>query len=128
MVGASEVRDFYGAVMADRAVKGVFITTSDFTNRAREFGTQSGLELVNMSKLIQLLEEHGLMKYDLTSGPETNNADCSGVRITGSVSHVASLPPGVGADPVEHPFAHPAFLREKQRGVVTSAAAIRRAV
>jgi restriction endonuclease Mrr len=75
MVGPSEVRDFYGAVMADRAVKGIFITTSDFTNQAREFGTQSGLELVNMSKLIQLLEEHGLMKYDLTSGPEANNAD-----------------------------------------------------
>jgi HJR/Mrr/RecB family endonuclease len=75
MVGASEVRDFYGAVMADRAIKGIFITTSDFTNQAKEFGTQSGLELVNMSKLIQLLEEHGLMKYDLTSGPEQSNAD-----------------------------------------------------
>jgi HJR/Mrr/RecB family endonuclease len=66
MVGASEVRDFYGAVMADRAVKGIFITTSDFTNQAKEFGAQSGLELVNISRLIQLLEEHGLMKYDLT--------------------------------------------------------------
>jgi restriction system protein len=73
MVGASEVRDFYGAVMADRVIKGIFITTSDFTTQAKEFATQSGLELVNMAKLIQLLEEHGLMKYDLTSQSETSN-------------------------------------------------------
>jgi HJR/Mrr/RecB family endonuclease len=75
MVGASEVRDFYGAVMVDRAIKGIFITTSDFTNQAKEFAKQSGLELVNMPKLIQLLEEHGLMKYDLTSQSETSNGD-----------------------------------------------------
>ncbi|MDW5266078.1 MULTISPECIES: restriction endonuclease [Acidobacteriaceae] len=73
MVGASEVRDFYGAVMADRAIKGIFITTSDFTNQAKEFATQSGLELINMPKLIQLLEECGLMKYDLASGSKAND-------------------------------------------------------
>jgi restriction endonuclease Mrr len=56
--------------MADRAVKGIFITTSDFTNQAKEFAVQSGIELVNMPKLIQLFEEYGLMKYDLASGSE----------------------------------------------------------
>jgi hypothetical protein len=63
LVGASEVRDFYRAVMADRAMKGVFITTSDFTAQAREFAVQSGVELVNLAKLRQLFEEHGLAKY-----------------------------------------------------------------
>jgi len=63
MVGAPEVRDFYGAVMADRAVKGIFITTSDFTNQAKEFASQSGIEIVNLSKLLQLFEDNGLNRY-----------------------------------------------------------------
>ena len=37
-VGVAAVRDFYGAVTADRAIKGIFVTTSDFTLQAREFG------------------------------------------------------------------------------------------
>jgi restriction system protein len=63
MVGASEVRDFYGAVMADRAVKGIFITTSDFTSQAKEFAAQSGIEIVNLPKLMQLFEDNGLKQY-----------------------------------------------------------------
>jgi Holliday junction resolvasome RuvABC ATP-dependent DNA helicase subunit len=63
LVGAPEVRDFYGAVMADRAMKGIFITTSDFTAQAREFAAQSGIELVNFPKLKQLFEENGLARY-----------------------------------------------------------------
>ncbi len=38
LVGAATVREFYGAVTADgRAVKGILITTSDFTSQAKEF-------------------------------------------------------------------------------------------
>lgn len=59
LVGSPEVRDFYGAVMADRAIKGIFITTSDFTSQAKEFATQSGLELVNLGKLLHLLNDNG---------------------------------------------------------------------
>jgi restriction endonuclease Mrr len=44
-------------------MKGAFITTSDFTAQAREFAPQSGVELVNLAKLRQLFEEHGLAKY-----------------------------------------------------------------
>lgn len=61
-VGAPEVRDFYGAVMADRAVKGIFITTSEFTNQAKDFAAQSGIELVNHAKLLQLFAEYGFAK------------------------------------------------------------------
>lgn len=63
LVGAPEVRDFYGAVMADRAMKGIFITTSDFTSQARDFAAQSGIELVNLPKLLQLFEDNGLQEY-----------------------------------------------------------------
>lgn len=58
LVGAPTIRDFYGAVMADGAVKGIFITTSEFTTQAREFAPQSGIELVNRARLNQLLDEY----------------------------------------------------------------------
>jgi Holliday junction resolvasome RuvABC ATP-dependent DNA helicase subunit len=60
LVGAPTVRDFYGAVTADRAVKGILITTSDFTVQAREFGARVGVELVPMGQLKRLLLEYGL--------------------------------------------------------------------
>jgi Holliday junction resolvasome RuvABC ATP-dependent DNA helicase subunit len=60
LVGASTVRDFYGAVTADKAVKGILITTSDFTVQAREFAERVGLELINLPQLQSLLSQHGM--------------------------------------------------------------------
>lgn len=60
LVGASTVRDFYGAVTADRAVKGILITTSDFTAQAREFAERVGLELINLGRLQDLLAQYGM--------------------------------------------------------------------
>jgi restriction system protein len=60
LVGASMVRDFYGAAVADRAIKGIFITTSEFTVQAREFGQRVGVELINLEQLQELLLEHQL--------------------------------------------------------------------
>ena len=59
-LGASTVRDFYGAVTADKAVKGVLITTSDFTAQAREFAERVGLELINFGRLLDLFVEYGM--------------------------------------------------------------------
>ncbi|MDP9159840.1 MAG: restriction endonuclease [Acidobacteriota bacterium] len=59
LVGAPTVRDFYGAVIADRAVKGVLITTSDFSAQAREFAQKVGLELIALDQLQLLLNKHG---------------------------------------------------------------------
>jgi restriction endonuclease Mrr len=59
-IGAPAVRDFYGAVTADRAVKGIFITTSDFTVQARQFAEKAGVELVNLAGLKKLLTEYSL--------------------------------------------------------------------
>jgi Holliday junction resolvasome RuvABC ATP-dependent DNA helicase subunit len=69
LVGAPTLRDFFGAVTADRAVKGVFITTSDFTVQAREFGQKAGLELISLPQLRKLLNELGL--GNLQSGTAT---------------------------------------------------------
>ena len=60
-VGAPTVRDFFGAVMAERAVKGIFVTTSDFTSQAQEFAQKAGVELINSHELSKLLTEYGLM-------------------------------------------------------------------
>ena len=58
LIGSPMLRDFYGAVTADRAVKGVFITTSDFTVQAREFGERVGLELIGLSQLQELIRKY----------------------------------------------------------------------
>lgn len=62
LVGAPTVRDFYGAVTADRAVKGIFITTSEFTVQAREFGRKVGVELIDLEHLQKLLLEYQLIE------------------------------------------------------------------
>jgi hypothetical protein len=60
LVGAPTVRDFYGAVTADRGMKGILITTSDFTVQAREFAQRVGVELIPLGLLKSLLSENGL--------------------------------------------------------------------
>ena len=52
LVGVSAVRDFYGTVSADQhAVKGVMITTSDYTDQPKEFAAQVNLELIDGERL-----------------------------------------------------------------------------
>lgn len=56
-VGAATVREFYGALTADRkAVKGILITTSSFTQQAEDFAESLPLELIDGDKLRTLLE------------------------------------------------------------------------
>lgn len=61
LVGAATVRDFYGALTADRsAVKGVLVTTSGFTAQAQEFARGLPIELIGSDHLQQLLDKYGL--------------------------------------------------------------------
>jgi len=58
LIGAATVREFYGAFVADRkAIKGIFITTSAFTAQAYEFAESLPLELIDGTRLKQLLTE-----------------------------------------------------------------------
>jgi restriction system protein len=60
-IGAPLVREFYGALTADRkAAKGVFITTSSFTDQAKSFARDLPIELIDREKLQALLDEYGL--------------------------------------------------------------------
>ena len=58
LVGAPTVREFFGAINADRkAMKGILITTSGFTDQAKEFAEDVGLELIEGEALTALIAE-----------------------------------------------------------------------
>lgn len=60
-VGAATVREFYGALKADRrAVKGILITTSGFTAQALAFAANLPIELIDGHKLRELFGRYGI--------------------------------------------------------------------
>ena len=64
-VSEPPVRDFVGALQGKRARKGIFITTSGFTNRAREYisaidSRDSKVILIDGNQLAQLMIDHNV--------------------------------------------------------------------
>lgn len=58
-VGRPEIQGFFGALAGQRAKKGVFITTSTFSQQATEFARSvEGIVLVDGEKLASLMTEH----------------------------------------------------------------------
>lgn len=71
-VGEPPLRDLYGVLHAERANKGILITTSEFTANARRFADGKPLELIDGNGLAQLLESYGLYdaeKNDMVDSP-----------------------------------------------------------
>lgn len=58
-VGVSSVRDLYGTVMNEGAIKGILVTTADYGPDAYEFVKGKPLTLMNGANLLYLLEKHG---------------------------------------------------------------------
>jgi hypothetical protein len=59
LVSSATVREFYGALIADRAAtKGILITTSGFSDEARNFAAELPLELIDGNALRELLAEY----------------------------------------------------------------------
>ncbi len=58
-VEVSAVRDLYGTVVNEGAMKGILISTSDYGPDAYEFAKDKPLTLMNGSNLLYLLERHG---------------------------------------------------------------------
>ncbi|MBJ9989272.1 restriction endonuclease [Paenibacillus sp. S28] len=54
-VGEPEIRDLYGTVISENALKGILVTTSSFTRQAEEFSKGKNLELIDGAKLKELL-------------------------------------------------------------------------
>lgn len=61
-VPVNEIRDFAGSLLAKKARKGVFITTSDFPKSAREFvnSIEPKIILIDGEKLVSLMIEHNV--------------------------------------------------------------------
>jgi restriction system protein len=61
-IGRPEVQKFAGALQGQRARKGVFITTSDFSKDAEEYAASidSRIVLINGRRLAGLMIDHGV--------------------------------------------------------------------
>lgn len=59
VVGVSAVRDLYGTLMNEGAMKGILVTTSNYGNDAYEFAKGKPLQLLNGANLLSLIEKHG---------------------------------------------------------------------
>lgn len=58
-IGRPEIQSFYGALAGQRSDKGVFITTSSFTQQAKDFAKSvERVVLVDGEKLASLMMEH----------------------------------------------------------------------
>jgi restriction system protein len=55
----SAVRDLYGTVMNEGAVKGILVTTSYYGPEARDFAKDKPLTLINGEQLMYLFNKHG---------------------------------------------------------------------
>jgi restriction system protein len=58
-VNVSAVRDLYGTVVNEGAIKGILVSTSDYGPDAYEFAKDKPLTLLNGSNLLHLLQKHG---------------------------------------------------------------------
>jgi restriction system protein len=59
VVGVSAVRDLYGTMINEGAVKGILVTTSYYGRDSREFAKDKPITLIDGSNLVYLLEQHG---------------------------------------------------------------------
>ena len=59
VVGVSAVRDLFGTVMNEGAIKGILVTTSHYGADAYEFAKGKPLTLLDGGNLLHLLSKHG---------------------------------------------------------------------
>lgn len=59
VVGVSAVRDLYGTVMNEGAMKGILVTTANYGKDAYDFATGKPLTLMSGAELLYLLDKHG---------------------------------------------------------------------
>jgi restriction system protein len=58
-VGVSAVRDLYGTIQHEGAMKGILVTTATFGSDAYEFARDKPITLISGAELLSLLERHG---------------------------------------------------------------------
>jgi len=74
-VGVSAVRDLFGTMMNEGAMKGILVTTANYGPDAYDFARGKPLTLLNGANLLHLLERHGHQaRIDLREAKMTNKA------------------------------------------------------
>jgi hypothetical protein len=63
-VGAREIREFFGVVIAEYATRGIFVTAGDYTRDALEFAEGKPIEMIDGPRLNALLAESLLQPGD----------------------------------------------------------------
>lgn len=63
VVPVSAVRDLYGTMMNEGAVKGILVTTSHFGRDSREFAEGKPITLLDGANLVHLFQQHGREVY-----------------------------------------------------------------
>ncbi len=58
-VGVAAVRDLYGTMINEGAMKGILVTTADYGPDAYDFAKDKPLTLLNGGNLLHLMEKHG---------------------------------------------------------------------
>lgn len=56
-IGRPHLQKFFAAIYEEKAVKGFFVTTSIFADTAYEYAEANNIELINGSKLIELMQQ-----------------------------------------------------------------------
>jgi len=59
-VGEPVIRDFFGTILNEHAVKGILMTSSNFSTKAREFAEGKNIELIDGGELKKILEQYSL--------------------------------------------------------------------
>ncbi len=74
-VNVSAIRDLYGTVVNEGAIKGILISTADFGPDSYNFAKDKPLSLLNGSNLLYLLDKHGYKaKIDLKEAKQILSA------------------------------------------------------
>jgi restriction system protein len=59
VVPVSAVRDLYGTMISDGAVKGILVTTSYFGKDSREFAQEKPISLIDGENLVHMFQKYG---------------------------------------------------------------------
>lgn len=65
-VGVSAVRDLYGTMINEGAVKGILVTTSSFEKDSYDFAKDKPIQLINGQEMLGLLEQQGFGAFNIS--------------------------------------------------------------
>lgn len=109
-VGAPVIRELFGLVVANRASRGIVVTSGTFSREAREFAHQSGTELLDGPALLALIAS-GNATRPVGSGQPSPTV---GAAPAAPISPIPrAIPSGVPSCPV---CLSPMVLRQAHRG------------